>query len=509
MEKQTGKKLSRALISVFNKGSVNNLLHVLNDLDIELISTGGTKNYIQEQGFAVRSVDSLTAFPPILGGRVKTLHPAIMGGILCRPDIDNDLDDMQQYNIEAIDMVVTDLYPFEAAVAQGASHQEIIEKIDIGGVTLIRAAAKNYENVLVVPSTDYFDKTAELLKLHGGYVTLEERRCMAVIAMHISSHYDTAIFNYLNQGNVVAFKESIYDSMALRYGENPHQQARFYGKPEEVFQQLSGKSLSYNNLLDIDAAMALIAEFTAPTFAIIKHTNACGIASRDSIEEAWDEAITGDPTSAFGGIFIANREVDFDLAQSINSVFFEVLLAPSFSQQAFDVLSSKKNRILLKTKPFLLPDIRYRSILNGVLWQTSDYKNAIPEQWKIVTDRMPLPDEEKDMVFANSVVKHLKSNAIALVKDSMLVGAGMGETSRVDALQQAIDRAKKHGHQLEGAVMASDAFFPFADCVEMAHKAGIGAVIQPGGSIRDSDSIDYCNKVGMAMAFTGNRHFKH
>ncbi len=509
MEKHAGKKLSRVLISLYHKDAIDMLLNVLNDLDVEIVSTGGTKAYISEKGYKVKSVEELTGYPSILGGRVKTMHPAIVGGILCQPDHENDQDEMLQYTISAFDMVVVDLYPFEIAAAGGASHHEIIENIDIGGITLIRAAAKNYDNVLVVPSVDYFNEIAELLRRQGGFSTLDDRRRMAAVAFQVSSHYDTMVFNYLNRGDIRVFKESISENLPLRYGENPHQQACYFGRLEEVFDQLGGKPLSYNNLLDVDAAIALMSEFPAPTFSIIKHTNPCGVATRDSIEEAWSEAIAGDPASAFGGIFISNREVDHDLALSINKIFFEVLLAPSFSDEAVGVFGEKKNRVLLKTKSFLTPDARFRSVLNGVLWQTTDYKSILPEQWKSATDRKPSPDEEKDLVFAGSIVKHLKSNAIALIKDSMLIGAGMGQTSRVDALQQALVKARKNGHSLDGAVMASDAFFPFPDCVEIAHKAGITAVLQPGGSIRDSDSIDYCNLAGMAMVMTGHRHFRH
>lgn len=509
MEKQAAKKLSRVLISLYQKDVIDTLLKVLSDLDVEIVSTGGTKTYISEKGYKVKPVEELTGYPSIFGGRVKTLHPAIVGGILCQPQRASDQDEMLHYSIAAFDMVVVDLYPFEAAASGGASHQEIIEKIDIGGITLIRAAAKNYENVLVVPSADYFDEIAKLLHRQNGVITLDDRRRMAAAAFHISSHYDTLVFNYLNKGDIRVFKESINEVLSLRYGENPHQQACYFGRLGEVFEQLGGKPLSYNNLLDVDAALALMSEFSAPTFAIIKHTNPCGIATRDSIDEAWGEAMAGDPASAFGGIFISNREVDHELAVSINEVFFEVLIAPSFSEDAYELLSAKMNRILLKSKSFLTPDARYRSLLNGVLWQTTDYKSIMPEQWEKATDRQPAPDEEKDMIFAGSVVKHLKSNAIALVKDSMLIGAGMGQTSRVDALQQAIDKARKNGHGLDGAVMASDAFFPFPDCVEIAHKAGITAVLQPGGSIRDNESVVYCNKAGMAMVITGHRHFRH
>lgn len=509
MGKQALKKHFRALISVYDKEGIEPLVELFHSLGIEIISTGGTMEYIKGLGVPVKSVEERTGYPSILGGRVKSLHPLIFGGILCRPGLEKDDKDMQYYDIEGIDIVVVDLYPFEAAIDSGAAHNDLIEQIDIGGISLIRAAAKNFEHVLVVPSAKHFNEAISILQHRQGFTSLSDRREMAAAAFHISSHYDTAIFNYLNSGEIKVFKESIGEAHILRYGENPHQQGRFYGRLDEVFEKLSGKPVSYNNLLDIDAAITLMAEFSAPTFAIIKHSNVCGIASRDSIGDAWEEAHAGDPVSAFGGVLIANRHIGSEVASLVNELFFEILIAPSFDEDSINLLSSKKNRILLKSKSFLMPDETYRSVLNGVLWQTSDHKNSIPEQWQIQTRRKPTPDEEKDLVFANSVVKHLKSNAIALVKDLMLIGAGMGQTSRVDALRQAISKAQVQGHSLDGAVMASDAFFPFADSVEMAHKAGVTAVIQPGGSVRDDDSVRFCDDTGMAMAFSGNRHFKH
>ncbi len=509
MEIHTEKRHRRVLISVYNKDRLKPLIKVLHKLDVELVSSGGTMRCISDMGFRVRAVEDLTAYPSLLGGRVKTLHPAVFGGILCRPGLESDSLDMQRHGIEAFDMVVVDLYPFEAALARGASHDELIEKIDIGGVSLIRAAAKNFENVLVVPSADHFDEITALLDSQNGLTSVDDRRRMAATAMHVTSHYDAAIFNYLDNGSVNVFKESIDKSQVLRYGENPHQQGCYYGKLHEVFEQLGGKQLSYNNLLDIDAAMALMTEFSDPAFAIIKHNNACGVACRPKIEQAFDDALAGDPVSAYGGIFISNRSITAGLATIIDEIFFEVLLAPSYDEEALTLLRTKKKRILLKTKPFLMPGSRFRSLLNGVLWQTSDHRNSGPGQWQVATKRKPDAAEEMDMVFANSVVKHLRSNAIALVKDSMLLGAGMGQTSRVDALKHAIAKAQGSRHSLEGAVMASDAFFPFADCVEIADKAGIRAVIQPGGSLRDKDSVEYCDKAGMTMVFTGNRHFRH
>ncbi len=509
MEKQALKKHLRALISVYHKEKIGPLVEVFHSLGIEIVSTGGTMEYIKGMGVPVQSVEERTGYPSILGGRVKSLHPLIFGGILCRPGLDADDRDIQHYDIEAIDIVVVDLYPFEAAIAGGASHNELIEQIDIGGISLIRAAAKNFEHVLVIASANHFNDAISILQHQQGFTSLPDRRRMAAAAFDISSHYDTAIFNYLNNGEIKVFKESIGEAHILRYGENPHQQGCFYGRLDEVFEKLNGKPISYNNLLDIDAAIALMAEFSAPTFAIIKHSNVCGIASRDSIGDAWDEALAGDPVSAFGGVLITNRHIGADVATHINELFFEILIAPSFDEDSLNVLGSKKNRILLKSKAFLMPDESYRSVLNGVLWQTSDHKNSLPEQWKIPTRRKPTADEAKDLVFANSVVKHLKSNAIALVKDLMLIGAGAGQTSRVDALRQAILKAQAQGHSLDGAVMASDAFFPFADSVEIAHKEGITGVIQPGGSVRDKETVGFCDATGMAMAFTGNRHFKH
>ncbi len=509
MEKHAEMSHRRVLISAYRKDRLEQLVTVLHKLGVEMVSSGGTMRHIKGMGFPVRAVEELTAYPAIMGGRVKTLHPAVFGGILFRPGLESDQADKQTHNIAAFDMVVVDLYPFEDCLASGASHEKLVEMIDVGGVSLIRAAAKNFENVLVVPSADYFAEMANLLDSQSGCSGMHDRRRMAAAAMHISSHYDTAIFSYLNNGTINVFKESVGEANMLRYGENPHQQGCFYGNLHETFEQLSGKPLSYNNLLDIDAAMALVAEFTEPAFAIIKHNNACGVACSERIEEAFAAALSGDPLSAFGGVFISNRKIAPGLASSINEVFYEVLLAPSFDEGSLSLLSKKEKRILLKTKSFLMPETRFRAVLNGVLWQTSDHLYSRPEYWQVKTERRPGVLEKKDLVFANSVVKHLKSNAIALVKDRILVGAGVGQSSRVDALKQAIAKAQSSGHSLEGAVMASDAFFPFADCVELADRAGIMAVIQPGGSIRDMDSVNYCNKAEMAMVFTGNRHFKH
>ena len=509
MDPQLKKKHTRALVSLYDKQTAEPLIKALYAANIEILSTGGTASHIQEMGVPVTPVEDLTAYPSILGGRVKTLHPAVFGGILCRPSHPDDKADMQTHDIQPVDLVIVDLYPFETMVAAGASHDEIIEHIDIGGISLIRAAAKNYQHVLVVPSASHYAQALEMLTTHQGASTLADRRQMATAAMHITSHYDTQIFQYLNEGTHQYFKESIEDAHPLRYGENPHQQAVFYGDPDALFEQLNGKALSYNNLLDVDAAMGLMKEFVSPAFVIVKHTNACGVAVREHIGDAWKDALAGDPVSAFGGILIANRPVDLALAQAIKEIFFEVLIAPAFDEEALTLLSSRKNRLILKSKPSILPDYRYRSVLNGVLWQSQDHKSATPGQWRQVTRTAVKEDQANDLVMANAVVKHLKSNAIALVKNQQLIGMGAGQTSRVDALKHAINKAREFNHDLQGAVMASDAFFPFPDCVEIAHKEGIAAVIQPGGSKRDQDSIDYCNAAGMAMVFTGNRHFRH
>ncbi|MEE4178535.1 MAG: bifunctional phosphoribosylaminoimidazolecarboxamide formyltransferase/IMP cyclohydrolase [Bacteroides sp.] len=503
------KQVRRALVSVYYKEPSRRLIEALNQLGVELVSTGGTLEYIHSLGIPAKPVESLTQYPSILGGRVKTLHPAVFGGILARPHLDKDRQQMQEYQIEAFDMVVVDLYPFEETLASGASHQEAIEKIDIGGISLIRAAAKNYQDVMVVPSVKYFDEVVDLLHASQGKTSLEDRRRMAAAAFEVSSHYDTAIFSFMNQDDFHPFKKSIQDSVVLRYGENPHQQGRYFGKLEDLFEQLHGKALSYNNLLDVDAALNLMGEFSKPAFAIIKHTNPCGIATRATLKEAWEDALAGDPVSAFGGILIANRNITPEIAYAINEMFFEVLIAPDFEEGSLPVLMQKKNRILLKQKPYHAGGEQFRSLLGGVLWQTRDRVEAYQEMWQTVTLRQPDERETEDMRFANIIVKHLKSNAIALVKGQKLIGIGCGQTSRVDALKQAIAKATEFAHSLQGAVMASDAFFPFADSVEIAHKAGITAVVQPGGSVRDQASIDYCNQSGVAMIFTGIRHFKH
>ena len=503
------KKVKRALLSVYTKEPAKRLIEVLNEMDVELVSTGGTLDYIRSLGISVKPVESLTEYPSILGGRVKTLHPAVFGGILARTDLESDLRQLKENQIDTFDMVVVDLYPFEKTLTSGANHQDIIEKIDIGGISLIRAAAKNYQDVAVVPSADFYNMIIEMLYISDGATTLENRRKLAAAAFNVSSHYDTCIFDYFNKGDFQPFRKSINESVVLRYGENPHQQGRFFGNLYEIFEQLHGKPLSYNNLLDIDAAISLISEFSQPTFAIIKHTNPCGIASRSDLETAWFEALSGDPVSAFGGILIANRNITPKIAYAISEMFFEVLIAPEFDEASLEVLMQKKNRIILKLKDFVPAKNQFRSVLNGVLWQTRDQAEENQQRWQTVTMRKPSPAEEADLRFANIVVKHLKSNAIAIIHDQKLIGIGAGQTSRIDAMKHAIDKAREFGHPLKGAVMASDAFFPFADTVEIAHKAGISAVVQPGGSVRDQESIDFCNKEEIAMIFTGIRHFKH
>ncbi len=509
MKTQHRKKHLRALISVYNKDAVRELVELLHGFGVEMISTGGTFRFIRDLGLPVTAVEELTGYPSILGGRVKTLHPAIMGAILCRPDLKEDLADIKQYGLEPIDMVVTDLYPFEETVLSEAGHDEIIEKIDIGGISLIRAAAKNFAHVYVVPGVDYFADACHTLLGNEGCTTPADRKKMAAAAMDISSHYDTLVFRYLNDDPQTVFKESIRKAEVLRYGENPHQKGYFYGNMGEVFDQLNGKPLSYNNLLDIDAAFSLISEFTDPTFVIVKHTNACGVSSRETIEDAWQAAFAGDPVSAFGGILMANRPIDSGVADSLHDLFFEVLIAPDYHPEAIQKLVQKEKRIILQSKQYAEPSVIYRSVLNGVLVQSPDDAVSKPEQWQAVTKHAATADQLDDLLFANIIVKHLKSNAIALVKNKMLIGTGIGQSSRVDAVKQAIMKAGAFHHDTEDAVLASDAFFPFPDCVEMAAKHGISAIVQPGGSVRDKDSVNHCNQAGVAMYFSGIRHFKH
>jgi phosphoribosylaminoimidazolecarboxamide formyltransferase/IMP cyclohydrolase len=498
------KKISSALISVYHKEGLDDILAELKKNNVRIYSTGGTLTYLTEQGIDAVSVESVTDYPSVFGGRVKTLHPKIMGGILYRREVSDDIAQAEKFNIAPIDLVVVDLYPFEKTVASGATEAEIIEKIDIGGISLIRAAAKNFNDVMVVPSSEYYSELATLLKNTECNTELSDRKKFAGYAFQTSSVYDTAISNYFSYEMK---KKS--QSQVLRYGENPHQQGTFFGNLEEVFGQLNGKALSYNNLVDIDAAVNLIADFEEPTFAIIKHTNACGLASRDTLLTAWHDALAGDPVSAFGGVLITNRIIDKETASEIDKLFFEVLIAPDFEEDVLQVLCQKKNRIILKQKCFHFPEIQYKSLLNGVIEQQKDLSVETEAQFVNSTKAVPQTNQIEDLIFANKIAKHTKSNTIVLAKNKQLLGNGTGQTSRVDALRQAISKATEFGKDLNGAVMASDAFFPFPDCVEIAHKAGITAVIQPGGSINDKKSIEYCDNNNIAMILTGIRHFKH
>ncbi|MGF7138958.1 bifunctional phosphoribosylaminoimidazolecarboxamide formyltransferase/IMP cyclohydrolase [Roseimarinus sediminis] len=503
------KKIKSALISVYHKDRMNEIVEKLKHLGVKLYSTGGTKTFIEDLGAEVTAVESLTTYPSILGGRVKTLHPKVFGGILARRENTGDIDQLNEYEIPEIDLVIVDLYPFEETLSSGAAHADIIEKIDIGGIALIRAAAKNYKDVVIVPSSAQYDRLLTLLDEKEGATTLADREEFARHAFATSSHYDSAIFNYFNKGNDDLFRASYNNSTVLRYGENPHQRGVFFGKFDELFDKLHGKEISYNNLLDIDAAISLIDEFDETTFAILKHNNACGCASRENLIDAWKDALAGDPVSAFGGILITNKTIDAATAAEISKLFFEVVIAPAYDEAALEILKSKKNRIILVRKNIHLPQAQFRSVLNGILYQDRDLKQEAAEELKPVTTLQPDADQTEDLLFANKLVKQSKSNTIVLAKNKQLLASGVGETSRVDALKHAIEKAESFGFDLKGAVMSSDAFFPFADCVEIAHGVGVESVIQPGGSIRDQDSIDYCNDHNMAMVFTGTRHFKH
>lgn len=505
------KIIQSALISVYNKDHLEPLLRLLDDRNVTIYSTGGTQKFIKELGIDVTAVEEITGYPSILGGRVKTLHPKTFGGILSRRDHEDDHKDMVEYQIPEIDLVVVDLYPFEETVASGAAEQEIIEKIDIGGISLIRAAAKNYEDVAIISSREQYDSFYRLLKDKNGATDLEDRRILAAQAFQISSHYDTAIFNYFNkETGIQVLKVSENQVKQLRYGENPHQEGAFYGDLDTLFDQLNGKALSYNNLVDIDAAISLIEEFKDDhVFAILKHTNACGVATGTTVKEAYLKAFEADTVSAFGGILATNLKVDLPAAEEIHKLFFEVIVAPAYDEDALDLLKSRKNRIILLQKDKLKGKKIIKTLLNGIIEQDKDLKTDTSGDLKVVTKRSITNEEEEALLFASKVCKHTKSNTIVLARKGQLIASGVGQTSRVDALNQAIKKAAFFKLSLEGTVMASDAFFPFPDCVEIADKAGIRAVIQPGGSIRDQDSIDYCDAHRMAMVFTGYRHFKH
>ena len=504
------RQIKSVLISVYEKTGLDTIVDELINLGVKIYSTGGTLKYLQTLGANPIGVEDLTSYPSILGGRVKTLHPKVFGGILSRRDIAADKEDLKKYDIPEIDLVIVDLYPFEDTVAATDVESEIIEKIDIGGISLIRAAAKNFKDVLIVSSSKQYKGLYEVISKNGGKTTLKERKLFATHAFAVSSHYDTAIFNYFNkEAGLRHFRQSFSGATVLRYGENPHQEGVYFGDTSAVFEQLHGKAISYNNINDLDAAVNLIEDFSDTTFAILKHNNACGLASRNNLTDAWNDALAGDPISAFGGVLIANKTIDKKTAGEINKLFFEIIMAPEYDGEALEILKSKKNRIILKKKPFRFTDKQYRSVLNGVIEQDRDQRTETKEDLKVVTKKAPTENEISDLLFANKVVKHTKSNTIVLVKNRQLIASGVGQTSRVDALKQAIAKAKSFNFDLQGTVMASDAFFPFADSVEIAHGAGISSVIQPGGSVRDQESIDYCNKNGMSMVFTGFRHFKH
>ena len=505
-------KIKSALISVFNKSGLEPIIKELDNQGVIIYSTGGTQKFINDLGVKVIRVEDLTSYPSILGGRVKTLHPKVFGGILNRQDNESDKKELLDFDIPQIDLVIVDLYPFEETINSGASHLEIIEKIDIGGISLIRAAAKNYKDVTSISSKNDYNLFLNILKNKNGVLSNSDRKLFALKSFNVSSNYDTAIFNYFNSENeVAALKISDANAKALRYGENPHQKGFFYGEFDKVFDKIHGKELSYNNLLDVDAAVNLILEFKdeKPTFAILKHNNACGIATRDNIKQAYIDALAADPVSAFGGVLISNSEIGTDVAELINNLFCEVVIAPKFSKESLDILKQKKNRIILVLKEFTEPEFIVRSCLNGYLSQQKDKHTDSLIDFKFATDTKPSDDQIEDLLFASKICKNTKSNTIVLVKNKQLLASGTGQTSRVDALNQAIHKAISFKFDLNGAAMASDAFFPFPDCVEIANKNGINSVIQPGGSIKDNLSIDYCNNNKIPMVFTGFRHFKH
>ena len=502
--------IKNALVSVYYKDNLEPIIHQLHKLGVNIYSTGGTETFIKGLGVNVIPVEDLTSYPSILGGRVKTLHPKVFGGILARRGFESDEQQLAQYEIPEIDLVIVDLYPFEETVKAGGTDEEIIEKIDIGGISLIRAAAKNYKDVLILASKNDYAELEQILTEQNGETTLVQRRQFAKRAFNISSHYDTAIFNYFNADEPdFVFKQSVQQSQVLRYGENPHQQGVFYGDLDAMFTKLNGKELSYNNLVDVDGAVALIDEFTEPTIAILKHTNACGIATRNTVLEAWDAALACDPVSAFGGVIIANREIDEATAKAINTIFFEVLIAPAYTAEAIKVITEKKNRIILVRNQVELSKKQFKTLLNGVIEQDKDLVVEGTELMRTVTAKQPTAAELQDLYFAEKVAKHTKSNTIVLAKNNTLVASGVGQTSRVDSLKQAIEKAKNFGFELAGSVMASDAFFPFPDCVEIAAEAGVSAVLQPGGSIKDQDSVKMADAKNIAMVVTGVRHFKH
>jgi len=503
------KKIKRALVSVYHKDGLDEILIKLHQEGVEFVSTGGTQQFIESLGLPCDAVEELTGYPSILGGRVKTLHPKVFGGILARRELSGDMKQCEEYEIPEIDLIIVDLYPFEDTVASGAADEDIIEKIDIGGISLIRAAAKNFNDVVIVASNAQYAPLLNILNEKGAETSIEDRRWFAKEAFMVSSGYDSAIFNWFDNGNGSAFRFAGNNAKSLRYGENPHQSGYYFGDFEEIFEQLQGKEISYNNLLDIEAAVSLISDFNETTFAILKHNNACGVASRPELIDAWKDALAGDPVSAFGGVLVTNTVVDKQTAEEINKIFFEVIIAPDYDVEALKILTLKKNRIILIQKEFKTPAKQFRSLLNGVLVQDRDLKTETVEDLSNVTSAKPDSAQIEDLLFANKLVKHSKSNAIILAKNKQLCASGVGQTSRVDALKQAIEKANNFGFDLAGSVMASDAFFPFPDCVEIADNAGVKAVIHPGGSVNDQKSIDYCEEHGLAMVLTGFRHFKH
>ena len=504
------KQIKTALISVYHKDNLDKIALKLKDLGVRILSTGGTQSFLESIGVDVIAVDSLTEFPAIFGGRVKTLHPQVFGGILMRSENESDRHEAEKYAIDSIDLVIVDLYPFEETVAAGGNESEIIEKIDIGGISLIRAGAKNFNDCLCVASKEKYDDLYDLLEEKDGVTSKKERKQFAAHAFDISSNYDTAIFNYYNEEDEIdSFKQSIRASKTLRYGENPHQRGKFYGNLDDLFKKLNGKELSYNNLMDVDAAVGLIDEFDNTAFAILKHNNACGMATANTVKEAYLMALAADPTSAFGGVLITNNEIDLAAAEEIHKLFCEVVIAPSYSDEAITLLKEKKNRVILQRNNVTIPKEQFRTTLNGVLWMDKDLEEFGKEEYKVVTDKKPSNEELNAMKFANKLVKHTKSNTIVFANGNQLFSSGTGQTSRVDALKQAIAKAKSFNFDLSKSVMASDAFFPFPDCVEIAYKEGVRAVVQPGGSIKDQESIDYCNANDMTMVTTGIRHFKH